>query len=73
MTNTNDTLFDIEDFKKDCENHEQLAIALLTMIETDANPEAIKLIATEIHEQAELISSLARFTKVQEKEFRAIA
>ncbi len=64
MTDENNTLFEIEDFKKDCQNHEQLAIALLTMIEVDADKEAIKLIAIEVHEQAELINSLARFTKV---------
>ncbi len=65
MTNENNTLFEIEDFKKDCGNHEQLAIALLTMIEVDANKEAIKLIAIEVIEQAELINSLARFVKAK--------
>lgn len=63
MTDANDTLINIEDFKKDCENHQQLTLALLTMIEANANEEAIRLICDEVREQAELINSLVRFVK----------
>lgn len=73
MTNENNTLFDINDFKKDCDNHHQLSLALLTMIEVEANPEAIKLIANELHEQADLISSLAKWTKVEKLKVANIA
>lgn len=67
MTNKNNTLINIVDFKKDCENHEQLTLALLTIIEIEANPEAIKLVANEVREQAELINSLVRFVKADEE------
>jgi len=63
MTNANNTLINIDDFKKDCENHEQLTLALLTMIEVKADEEAIRLICNEVREQAELINSLVRFVK----------
>ena len=63
MSKVNNTLIKIEDFKTECENHEQLSMALLTLIETSKNIDAIKIIANEVMEQANSINSLSRFIK----------
>jgi hypothetical protein len=61
MTVKHNTLVSLEALKRDCESHHQLTLALLTLIETRASPEAIKLVAEEVHERADTISSFITY------------
>lgn len=59
MTNTNTTLFEIEDFKKDCSIHSQYCLSVQTLLENGSDPKHLEEVINEMRKQAELIESLS--------------